>query len=318
MDPFIDSLQFTRSQSSVAFYLFLGVAVLALVGGSAAAYLFYKGVSLQQINPVFPEINLNIVLYVLAATIVVIVILTLLGNNFEVSITSKDSGINRAAPPFSVFWKPATGDNSTNPTNLVVSSENFAMSRPDVYTMSAEISLFDTRVMDTKGPYRHLVHRGSDDLNAFVPGSPGSVPKGQGGLNDGLPTQMNPGIFVDKFTNDIVIFIDTDPVKGNTAAYRESIRITDIPLKKPFYLHVTVHDQILEVFINCHLAATLMLKGVPRGVPNYWYGRVGVARATAIVQNLKLWNTDLYAFEIGKTCPVLKMPSSLSPSSCST
>ncbi len=166
-----------------------------------------------------------------------------------------------------------------------------------------------TGVRTAKGFFKadSVIAKGKPD----VPGT------GQGGLADGLPTQMNPGIFLDKFTNDLIVFVDTDPAKQGDTGFRESVRISDIPLKKPFYVHVSVHDQILEVYVNCRLAATKLLQGSPRAVPNDWYGRIGFARAAALIQNLRLWDIDLYAFEVLKLCPPIVVLPNTAPSSCS-
>jgi len=314
MDRLIDSLKVSRSTSSWAFYVFIAVLAFSIIAATTSAYLFFKGVSVQQIQARFPTIPINTILYALAATISVVIVLTLLGANFEFSIRPKTGGINRSMPPSQVFWK--MGNPPQDPVNLKLQSDEFPMRVSDVYTASIEVSIYDARSNDNQGPYRHILHRGTDDLVKFKSGSPGSPPKGQGGLNDGLPTQMNPGIFLDNFTNDLIVFVDTDPVQKGNIGYRESLRISDVPVKKPFRVHVTTHDQILEVYVNCRLVATKLLSGKPRAVPNDWYGRVGFARATAFIQNLTLWDSELYAFEILKLCPAIVLPPNVAPSSC--
>jgi hypothetical protein len=188
------------------------------------------------------------------------------------------------------------------------------MSSAEVYAMGVTLYVGDSRSSDKTGPYRHILHRGTDELKKFVRDSPGSVPRGQGDLNDGLPHQMNPGLFLDPFTNDLLIYIDTDPHIG-TQANRESIRIPDLPLKKAFYLHVVVNGRIAEVYINCRLAVSKILNGMPRAVPNDWHGRIGFARAAVVPQDLKLWDTDLHALEIRNLCPAIQMPALTAPSS---
>uniref|UniRef100_A0A6C0L046 Uncharacterized protein n=1 Tax=viral metagenome TaxID=1070528 RepID=A0A6C0L046_9ZZZZ len=314
MDQLIDSLKVSRSESSTVFYIFLTVFALCILGGSFSTYLFLKGVSIAQIQTRFPTVPVNQILYGLAASVGLMVILTLLGANLDISISRKNTGINRSLPPSTTFWKPATGQNPQDPINLRVESDEFPMSKPDIYSMAVEVSVYDSRSENSSGPYRHILHRGTDELIKFKSDVPGT---GQGGLSDGLPTQMNPGIFLDKFTNDLIVFVDTDPVKSGDTGFRESVRISDIPLKKPFYVHVSVHDQILEVYVNCRLAATKLLQGSPRAVPNDWYGRIGFARAAALIQNLRLWDIDLYAFEMLKLCPPIVVLPNTAPSSCS-
>ena len=314
MDQLIDSLKVSRSESSTVFYIFLVVLGLCILGGSFTTYLFLKVYSVAQLQTRFPTVPVNQLLYGIAAIVIVTIILTLLGANLDISISRKNTGINRALPPSTVFWKPASGPNPQDPINLRVESDEFPMSKPDNYSMALEVSVYDSRSDNTAGPYRHIVHRGTDELVKGKPDVPGT---GQGGLADGLPTQMNPGIFLDKFTNDLIVFVDTDPVKQGDTGFRESVRISDIPLKKPFYVHVSVHDQILEVYVNCRLAATKLLQGSPRAVPNDWYGRIGFARAAALIQNLRLWDIDLYAFEVLKLCPPIVVLPNTAPSSCS-
>jgi len=240
----------------------------------------------------------------------------LFNSQYEVYFQKKNTnGIDRTLPPHTTFWTPATTPNPQDPTNLLLTSDDFPMTGPETYSMSLELLITDTRTTDKFGPYRHLVHRGTSDLQSFIPNSPGSHPKGAGDLNDGLPSQMNPGIFVDQFSNDLLIFVDTDPVGVGGQAYRESVRISDAPLNKPFYIHLTVHDRLLEVYMNCRLAATKLLHGNPRAVPNDWFGRVGFARARAIVQNMTLWDSNLYAIEIRNMCPGINFAKNLAPTS---
>jgi hypothetical protein len=314
MDRLIDSLKVSRSSSSWAFYIFVFILSCSIIAATTTTYLFFRGVSIQQVQSRFPTLPINTILYVLAGTVVAVILLTLLGANFEFSVQRKNGGINRSMPPSQIFWK--SGTPPQDPVNLMLNSDEFPMRTADIYTMGIDISIYDTRSNDKQGPFRHIVHRGTDDLTKFVVDSPGSVPKGRGHLNDGLPTQMNPGVFVDNFTNDIIVFIDTDPVTKGEAGFRESVRISDVPLKKPFQLHVTTHDQILEVYVNCRLAATKLLHGKPRAVPNDWYGRTGFARATAYIQNLTLWDSELYAFEIQKVCTPIIIPPNVAPTSC--
>ena len=240
----------------------------------------------------------------------------LFNSQFEIYFQKRQtSGIDRPLPVSKIFWTPAKTPNPQDPTDLLLVSDDFPMTGPETYSMGLEVLITDTRTSDKFGPYRHLAHRGTDDLKRFIPNSPGSQPKGAGALNDGLPSQMNPGIFIDQFSNDLLIFVDTDPIGLGNETYRESVRIPDSPLNKAFYIHLTVHDRLLEVYINCRLAATKLLHGIPRAVPNEWFGRVGFARSRAIVQNMRLWDSNLYAIEIRNMCPGIKLSKQLAPTS---
>ena len=114
----------------------------------------------------------------------------------------------------------------------------------------------------------------------------------------------------------MIIFIDTDSVKQGEYGFRESVRVTDIPLKRPFSIHLTLHDQMLEVYINCRLAGSKILHGIPRAVPNNWYGLTGFIPAMAQIQNMKLWDTQLYAQEIRKMCGDIKIDNTVIPKKC--
>lgn len=312
MDALLRSMKNSTSQTSAAFYIFWFIVGIFSTLAIFLVFLYIKLGSLTQLQETFPNVPFDKLLYVIAGAIVFMILVMLFNSQFEVFFQKKaTNAVDRPLPPFTNFWTPASMPNPQDPQNLQLVSDDFPMSNATTYSFSVELNIADTRSSDKQGPYRHILHRGTGELMTFKPNSPGSVPKGRGDLNDGLPTQMNPGVFLDPYTNDLLIYIDTDPMEGQ--AYRESIRIPDIPLKKPFYLHITVHDQILEVYVNCRLASTKFLNAAPRAVPNDWFGRIGFARAAAIIQNFKLWDSDLFAFEVRKLCPPIKMPVTVAP-----
>ena len=119
----------------------------------------------------------------------------------------------------------------------------------------------------------------------------------------GLPKRLNPGIFLDPNTNDIIIFVDTKSKSGDV--YRESGRISDIPLDKPLRLSVSVHDKVLEINLNCKLELTKVLAGEPKTVENVLYGLCGNAAAQASLQNLFVWP---YALDNGILVDFCPMP----------
>lgn len=174
------------------------------------------------------------------------------------------------------------------------------------YSILFDCVLYNTRnYMTNEGPYRQILHRGSKEL-ATVGGAgaailSGCAPAGVGELPPfGLPSRMNPGIFVDPNINDIIVFVDT--MNGATP-YRESVRIVDIPLDIPFRLGVVVNGQVLEVYLNCKLEVTKVLTGVPREIENEWYGISGRANAQAQIQNMMLWTFPLAAEDVRSLCP---------------
>jgi hypothetical protein len=314
MERLLRSLKDSTNLSTSAHYLVLAVSALFLAGFLVVAFLYIKIGSLQAIQQALPNVPFQQILYVIAGLVVAMILLMLFNSQYEVYFQQRPSStITRKAVPPKIFWGPASVSNPQDPVGLTVMSADFPMTRPDTYSMGVELYVGDSRSNNKMGPYRHILHRGTADLSTFKSDSPGSAPRGRGDLNDGLPSQMNPGLFLDQYTNDLLVYIDTDP-PGGDQANRESVRIADLPLKKAFYLHLSVHDNILEVYINCRLAVTKILNGSPRGVPNDWYGRVGLARAAVIPQNLKLWDTDLSAMEIRNLCPPIKTAAILAPS----
>jgi hypothetical protein len=319
MDQLLDSMRTSRGLTSMAFYVLVLVIVFFIVFAIGLIYLFSRNITLESVRAKYADLATARILYVITGLVVFFILFMLVNSQYEVYFQKRPKvGIDRPLPPSTTFWKPGTTANPQDPYNLSVKSGEFIMSTPETYSLGIEIIVGDTRSNDKYGPYRHMFHRGSADLKAFInTSSPGSAPKGMGDLLDGLPTQMNPGVFLDQFSNDLMIFVDTDPVGLGEQSYRESIRVPDVPLKRGFYLHLTVHDRLVEVYINCRLAATKLLKGNPKGVLNDWYGRVGFSRAAAIVQNLTLWDSSLYAIETRNMCPPIVVAKNIAPTSCS-
>jgi hypothetical protein len=122
---------------------------------------------------------------------------------------------------------------------------------------------------------------------------------GSGLPQHGLPRRLNPGIFVDPNTNDILIFVDTYKGAEN---YRESVRIADLPLDIPFRLGIVLQGRVLEVYLNCKLEVTKVLSGTPKTVENTWYGISGSAAAQAQIQNLSVWKMALKADDMSVLC----------------
>jgi hypothetical protein len=164
------------------------------------------------------------------------------------------------------------------------------------YTMILDMLWINTRMDgNTKQLYRHIVHRGSGEAADFLqrtsPQINASGPTGPteteilSRMPQGLPIRMNPGIFADPHTNDMLIFIDTEQ---DNQTYRESLRIPDIPMDEPFRLALLVMPNMIEVYINCQLEVTKMIDGRPRKIEEAWYGLVGPKPLNAQVQNLRL------------------------------
>ena len=304
------------SQANSAYYIIIFLIIIFVLILIGIIFVISNSTDLNKTTlPSITSIPLQTLLYIIGGIVGLFVIFVLVNSRYEIYFQKRPQiGINRPIPTYKVFWPSGKVSEET----LEIKSADFQMTNANTYSISFEVMVSDTRSDDPQGPFRHLVHRGSKDIVTFKRNSPGSMPKGRGGLNDGLPSEMNPGIFVDQFTNDMILFIDTDPIKYGDYGFRESIRITDIPLKKPFTVHLTLHDQILEVYINCRLAGSKVLQGIPRAVPNNWYGLAGFSPAQAIVQNVKLWDIDLYATEIRNMCSDIQITKDAKPkSNCS-
>jgi len=311
MDRLLDSFKVADNQAYSIMYFFIFALVLTIIlvvvggitlmkSGITPAFLLAK-------LPPLPNVAVNSVMYFFAGAVFITILFVLYRSQYI--MTSKVLNLNAnqgRIPPHKTFWIPAKMENPLDPRNLRVTEDEWQPTVCDALTMGIEVVISNTRAPDVASPYKHLVYRGSSDLQDFKPNSPGSMPIGAGGLNDGLPSEMSPGVFIDRFTNDIIVFVDTDPVdniyKNVSHSFRESIRINDLPLNVPFYLHLTLVGKVLEVYVNCRLAGTKLLHGRPRSVPNEWYGRTGFAAAQAIIQNLTLWDGRLHTYHLMNMC----------------
>lgn len=322
MDRLLDSFKVTNNHTyTIMYFLIFAGVVLIIFGAIGLVYFIRNGFTLQPftnalsqagqaVQPYLPNIALNTVLYILAGVIFVLILYILIGSPQRDLVPKDNQGI---IPNNKLFWQPESTDNPLDPRNLRVRQEDWQAANCNGMSLGAEMVIFNSRAPSANSPYRHILHRGSEDLSLYEPSSssssssssPGAV-AGSGGLADGLPSEMSPGVFIDRFTNDLIIYVDTDPVDtvftNSVHAFRESIRVNDIPLNIPFYLHLSVNGKVMEVYINCKLAGTKLLHGKLRAMPTEWYGRTGFATAQAIVQNLTLWDGPLNTFDVMKLC----------------
>jgi len=225
----------------------------------------------------------SVILYLVVFAIIGFIVFMLLGKRFDFSWLDFRTAHSKIVSKGHVFWEtmPVSG-------KLVVPDDTVENFHNNRYTCLADVVLKNTRSPRGGNVYRHLLHRGSEDLLS------GTLPA------FGLPKRMNPGIFVDPNVNDILVYIDT--VKNGTT-FRESLRISDIPLDIPFRIAVLVSKRLLEVYINCKLETTKLLDGDPKEVENTWYGLSGSNRADAQIQNLKIWRHALTIDELSPLCP---------------
>lgn len=243
-------------------------------------------------------------LYLLVAFFIAVVIFMLMGKSPSlswVSFIDPRPAIWKILARASLFWIP-----SPLFTNLIVPADKAVDGMyDDIYSVTIEYVLYNTRSYNTtEGPYRHLFHRGSSELAKTTVGGAilaGCAANQSGDLPPfGLPKRLNPGIFLDPNTNDIIVFVDT--IKGADTV-RESLRIADIPLDIPARIGVVLNKRVLEVYLNCKLEATKVLQGDPKHVENEWYGLAGPAGAQAQIQNMYVWKESLSAEDMRQLCP---------------
>jgi len=242
----------------------------------------------------------NLLLYLLLILTVVLIFMMLRGFKFNIDITDIfRTPRQKALKDGHLFWKDGTGAVS----NLVVTDEFLPDNMNVKYTYHFDLLLANTRnISNIEGPYRHIFHRGSDELAPSNPNDTG-VPISSSQLPPyGLPKRLNPGVFLDPNTNDILVFVDTKSKTGDV--YRESGRIVDVPMDKPIRITVSVHNQVLEVNLNCKLELTKVLAGEPKPVENEVYGICGQAAASAAIQNLIVWPYAIQNNALKHFCPM--------------
>lgn len=223
------------------------------------------------------------------------------------------------------FWK-----SSEAAQNLIVPAAEAPSTTPSVWSASVQFILTDSRPMSMNGnsAFRHIMHRGS---NPFGLTSSLAGPSGHAGLQlsdlppnadptyvaNGLPAVMCPGIMLDPRKNDIHIFVHT---MTNDGLVLESATIEDVPLNQPLSIGVISNNKVLEIYVNCRLYDTQLLKGVPYlpAAAQSWYGRYGAFPAQGAVRNLTLWDGALNSSDFMQMCSVGGSFSGVDLSSCAT
>jgi hypothetical protein len=245
-------------------------------------------------------------IYAVIAIIIIIIILMLMGVRFNIIPDLRATG-KIVESQSELFWKPEETGYA-----LVVSEKQSPKDfRDDSYTIIVDMLWSNTRTWSSRTIYRHILHKGSDELSPADKKSPMEMfgiqnavsrCKNNQGTNlppSGLPKRLNPGIFADPVKNDILIFVDT---QKDGRRLRESLRVVDIPMDIPFRLGLILHKTFIEVYINCRLDATLVLRGEPIKVDPEWYGLSGPYSLAAQIQNLRIWKEPLVADFIKTQC----------------
>jgi hypothetical protein len=237
------------------------------------------------------------------------------------------SGPSSAARAGKKFWKTV----GTDSENLIVPASQSPTVSASQYTVSVQMIIGDTRT-PSLGKFRHVLHRGSNPcgLSSTTAGStghsgikPGDLPPSneQTYTDMGLPALMNPGLMLDKYKNDLHVFVHTRGKEdGMDVLWLESLTIEDLPLNTPITMGVVCNGRTLEVYVNCKLYSTLMLRGVPYLPPtdNQWFGRYCAYPMTGLLKNLQLWADALGPSDYTQMCSGGKFSDSDMPTSCPT
>ena len=114
-----------------------------------------------------------------------------------------------------------------------------------VFTWSVWINIDDLQYRQNE--YRHIFHKGNDDINVT------KVPIGMNQPNNA------PGLYIAPGTNDLVVVTNT------FENINEEVVVKDIPLNKWVNVIIRVDEQHkLDVYINGRLVRRHILKSVPR------------------------------------------------------
>jgi hypothetical protein len=134
----------------------------------------------------------------------------------------------------------------------------------------------------------------------------------------GLPALMNPGLFLDNHKNDMHVFVHTRGGEG--ALLLESLTVEDLPLNTPLSIGVICNGLNLEVYVNCKLYSTKLLKGIPflPSVSNQWFGRYCVSPMYGVIRNLQLWDAALGSSDYAQMCRSLSFSDIDIPKTCPT
>jgi hypothetical protein len=256
---------------------------------------------------------------VLAAVVIALIVITI---DYFNPFLPAGLGPSAAARAGKTFW---TSNINADTENLVVPMSQSPTKVPGQWAVSAQIIITDSRT-PSLGKFRHILHRGANPAGiptttAGSTGLAGIQPSDISGSTDpsysalGLPGIMNPGVFLDKYKNDIHVFIHTQGrEEGMHVLWLESMTIPDVPLNQPMNLGIVCNGKSLDVYINCRLYSSLLLRGTPY-MPtgeNQWFGRYGAFPMTGLIKNLTLWPTALGSTDYIQMC---RGAGSFSPSS---
>jgi len=259
---------------------------------------------MTDVNTNLPVTSISYVIYALCIGIVIATIIMLVDNFYPFLPINPVSGPSAAARAGVTFWP-------TNAENLIVPAAQSPTVSTNVYSLSVQVMIGDSRT-PSLGKFRHILHRGSSLCGV---GASTAGPSGHAGIqaadcsgdysDTGLPAIMNPGLFLDQYKNDIHVFVHTTATdNGKNIMMLESLTLSDLPLQVPINLGVICNGNALEVYVNCRLHSTILLKGTPYlpSTDRQWVGRGGAFPMSGIVQNLTLWGSALGSSDYIQMC----------------
>lgn len=250
-------------------------------------------------------------LYILIIGAIVATVVMLADSVWHFLPINPVSGPSAAARAGKTFWSGTLTDTE----NLLVAPGDSPTVLPDTYTMSIKMVIGDTRTPSI-GKFRHVVHRGANPCGLTTSAS---GPSGHAGiqLSDippsagepyislGLPPIMNPGLFLDRFKNDLHVFIHTRGTEdGNQVIWLESATIADLPLNQPITIGIVCNGKTVELYVNCKLYSTLLLRGTPYlpAANNTWFGRYCAFPMSGLIKDLQLWGDALSSSDYMSMC----------------
>jgi hypothetical protein len=258
------------------------------------------------------ERNFTPVIFILFIGIAVGVLLLIVDVYYPFLPINPISGPSAVARQGKTFWSGITVDAQ----NLMVPSTVSPTQTADDYTVSIQILLQDSRT-PSNGRYRHILHRGVNPcgLSVTQPGPTGhsniqlsDIPDPEPSYAEtGIPSFVNPGLFLDPVTNDLHMLVHTlgTDTAGTRALLLEGATVEDLPLNTPITIGVVLSGQSLEIYTNCRLYSTTLLRGKPQ-LPNKeltaWFGRACAFPFTGAVQNLALWSSALNSGDYLQVC----------------
>ncbi len=139
--------------------------------------------------------------------------------------------------------------------------------------------LFIDDLVYQQGQYKHVFHKGNDDINYT------NKPIGMNEPNNA------PGLYIAPNTNALVVVMNT------FNNINERVTIDNIPINKWVCVQIRVENHQLDTYINGKLAKRLIMKGVPKQN----YGDVHVAMNggfSGYMSDLRYFNSGLGTAQI--------------------